>query len=297
MRDRLRERLAAMANVQPSWIVLANGIDELHAMILAWRAPQGPIVMFPPEDAALTAWVSDHADQVEQLPRLNGFRLPVIEGAYALPAGATAIVMSPNDPSGRIMTVQELVVLLRRCAYVVVDERHAAYSSRSLVPVIAEWDNAILLQTFETFAGMTSLPMAWAIAPPDAARQIERYARPSGMSRMALIAAHAILDNRDLVARSVRQITREKGHLFRQLRKLNMVSVPYPSWGNFLLARFERGSADFFVPRLAERGIQVYRPPHANLRDHVRISAVSTEHTLALKAALIEIALELAPEE
>jgi histidinol-phosphate/aromatic aminotransferase/cobyric acid decarboxylase-like protein len=85
----------------------------------------------------------------------------------------------------------------------------------------------------------------------------------------------------------------EKSRLFRQIRKLNMISPPYPSWGNFLLCRFERGSSDFFVPRLAERGIDVYRPPHPNLRDHVRISAVSAESTQALKKALIDIALEL----
>jgi histidinol-phosphate aminotransferase len=113
------------------------------------------------------------------------------------------------------------------------------------------------------------------------------------VARLSLVAALATLDDLTAVMASVRRVMIEKGRLFRQIRKLNMISPPYASWANFLLCRFERGSADFFVPRLAERGTDVYRPPHPELRNHVRISAVSADWTNALKQALIDIALEL----
>lgn len=289
----LRRRLGAFVGVPEGWVVLANGIDELHAMITRWRSDFGPILTFPPTDPALDDWVEAHGAQVEPIPRLNGFRLPVRSGLEHIPRGATAVVMSPNDPSGTIITVQETVRLLRRCAVVVVDERHAAYSSRTVMPLVREWENMIVVQTFETFAGLTSLPLAWAIAPPSMAREIAKRGRPSGVGRLSLVAAHATLDDWQFVQQTVQRVTTEKGRLFRQMRKLNMISAPYPSWSNFLICRFERGTADFFVPKLAERGIDLYRPPHPNLRDHVRISAVSGEWTNELKHALIDIALEL----
>lgn len=289
----LRRRLGAFVGVPESWVVLANGIDELHAMIARWRSERGPLLTFPPTDPQLDAWVEAHGAQVEPIPRLNGFRMPVRTGVDAIPRGATAVVMSPNDPSGTIITIQETVRLLRRSAVVVVDERHAAYSPRTVLPLVREWENLVVVQTFETFAGLTSLPLAWAVAPPSMAREIAGRGRPSGTSRLSIVAALATLDDWETVQRAVNRVTSEKGRLFRQVRKLNMISAPYPSWANFLVCRFERGGADFFVPRLAERGIDVYRPPHANLRDHVRISAVSGEWTNALKHALIEIALEL----
>lgn len=291
--DDLRTRLGAFVGVPASWVVLANGIDDLHAMIIRWRTDSGPLLTFPPSDPQLDAWVEAHGAQVEHLPRLNGFRMPVRTGLEDIPHGSTAVAMSPNDPSGTIMTVQETVRLLRRCAVVVVDERHAAYSPRTILPLVREWENLIVVQTFETFAGLTSLPLAWAIAPPPFAREIAKRRRPSGVSRLSVVAALATLDDWDVVQRSLKRVTAEKGRLFRQIRKLNMISAPYPSWANFLICRFERGGADFFVPRLAERGIDVYRPPHPNLRDHVRISAVSGEWTAALKNALIDIALEI----
>ncbi|HLU34589.1 MAG TPA: aminotransferase class I/II-fold pyridoxal phosphate-dependent enzyme [Thermomicrobiales bacterium] len=290
---RMRRELGAYIGVPESWVVLANGIDELHSMIVRWRSESGPLVTFPPTDPALDAWVEAHGVQVERIPRLNGFRMPVRDDLSHIPKGSTSIVMSPNDPSGTIITVQETVRLLRRCAVVVVDERHAAYSSRSVLPLVREWENMIVTQTFETFAGLTSLPLAWAIAPPRFTKEIAKRGRPSGIGRTSLVAGLATLDEMAAVQQSVRRVMAEKGRLFRQIRKLNMISAPYPSWSNFLICRFERGSSDFFLPRLEERGIDLYRPPHPNLRNHVRISAVSGEWTAALKNALIDIALDL----
>jgi histidinol-phosphate/aromatic aminotransferase/cobyric acid decarboxylase-like protein len=110
---------------------------------------------------------------------------------------------------------------------------------------------------------------------------------------VSVVAGIAALDARVEIKATVRQVMIEKGRLFRQLRKLSMISPPYPSWGNFLLARIERGTSSFFVPRLAERGIFVHPVSARDLPNHVRISAVSIEATYALKQALIDIALDL----
>jgi histidinol-phosphate/aromatic aminotransferase/cobyric acid decarboxylase-like protein len=76
------------------------------------------------------------------------------------------------------------------------------------------------------------------------------------------------------------------------LRKLNIVQ-PVASSARFLLARVERGDRDRIVAGLAERGIVVHRPPQPALSDCFRISAGPPEATNALRAALIEIALEI----
>ncbi|HYI25581.1 MAG TPA: aminotransferase class I/II-fold pyridoxal phosphate-dependent enzyme [Thermomicrobiales bacterium] len=290
---RLRARLGALAGVNDDWVVLANGIDELHAMIAQWRNDHGPLVLFPPSDPGLERWLGHHSNQVEAINRERGFGIPVAPGQLTMPRGATSIVMSPNDPTGTILTVQDAVRLSRQSALVVIDERHAAYSLRSLTPLVREFENLVVLQTFETFAGMTAFPLAWGIAPPRIVREIAARQRPSGLAPAAIIAAGAALDADSEIRATVRKVIYEKGRLFRQLRKLSMISPPYPSWSNFLLARIERGTADFFVPRLAERGIVVYRVGHPRLQQHLRVSGVSLDATTALKQALIEIALDL----
>ena len=288
----LKRQLGARAGVGGDWIVLANGIDELHAMIAQWRT-SGPLVLFSPGDPFLERWLQRHGSQVEVLPRTSSFGLPIEPGKSSLPLGATTVIMSPNDPTGTITNVQDAVRLSRQSSLVVIDERHAAYSPRTLLPLVREFDNLVLLQTFETFAGLTALPLAWAIAPPRIAAEIATYGRPSGIADASVVAGLAAVEADTDIKATVRQVMTEKGRLFRQLRKLSMISPPYPSWSNFLLARIERGTADFFVPRLAERGIRVHQVDHPRLQNHLRISAVSLETTYALKHALIEIALDL----
>ena len=137
------------------------------------------------------------------------------------------------------------------------------------------------------------LPVAWAICPPAIAEQLTGLVGDAAPGRRALVAAHAILDDWTWMRRVLHHTTIEKGRLFRQLRKLNMLHTPYPSWGNFVLVRFARGGVDFFVPRLEERGVRVFVPDQDLLPDHMRVTAVSAEATETLKLALIDIALEL----
>jgi len=289
----LKMALGARAGLPPTWVVLANGIDELHAMVASWRSDQGPLLVFPPTDPNVVQWLGRHASQIEEIPRGPHFSIPVTANGLSLPRGGTAVVMSPNDPTGTAITVHEIVRLSRQCAFAVVDERHAAYSSRSIMPLVREFENLVVLQTFETWAGLPALPLAWAIAPPNVARAIERFGRPSGIARMPIVAALASLEDNASLQASVHRVMVEKGRLFRQIRKLSMISPPYASWANFFLCRIERGTNEFFVPRLAERGIDVFEVTNPELPNHLRISAVSADATNAIKQAMIDIALDL----
>ena len=68
-------------------VVLANGIDELHAMIAQWRSEHGPLVIFPPSDSMLESWLGRHYAQVETVPRGRDFSMPVLPGPATLPRG------------------------------------------------------------------------------------------------------------------------------------------------------------------------------------------------------------------
>jgi histidinol-phosphate aminotransferase len=201
--------------------------------------------------------------------------------------------MSPNDPTGTIIDLHELVRLSRQSALVVVDERHGAYTPRSAAPLTREFDNVIVLQSMEWWAGLADHPVAWAICPPSAGREIAGTLGEHPPDRASLVAARATLDDWAWLHRTIRHVTLEKGRLYRQLRKLNMLHTPLPSWAGFVLTRFARGGVEFFVPRLEERGIQVHVPDQDLLPDHIRVSAISAEATDQLKRTLIEIALDL----
>lgn len=288
----LHLRLARHVGVPPSWLTLANGLDELLGMVLRWRRETGPLVLFPPDDPAAGPRATGYGVDVIELARGPRLGLELDPTTLAeLPPGATALAASPNDPTGSLLGSQDAVRMARGCELVVIDERYVAYAGRTLVPLAREFENLVVLQSFETWAGLAGLPFAYAAAPPHLTADLARYRPPSGVATGAVVAALATLDDLAYVQATVGRVREEKARLYRTLRKLNMLSVPYPSWGNFLLARIERGDAALYERELARRGILVHRPPHPALRDgHLRISATFPEQTLALKEALVEIA-------
>ncbi len=290
----LRRRLALQHGVPSDRLVLADGIDALIGMVLRWRRDRGPLVLFPPHDPEDRRRAASHGVEVIELARGERFGLGLDRETLAeLPPGAAALVTTPNDPTGTLLGSQDAVRLTRGCELLVADERHGEYAGRSLVPLVREFDNLVVLRTFETWAGLAGLPLAYAVAPPGFAAELNGFRRREGVPAGAVIAAMATLDDLAYVRATVARVREEKSRLVRMLRKLNMISVPHPSWANFVLARVERGDAALFAERLAQRDILVHRPDHPALRDtHLRISAGLPDHTEALKRALIEIAAE-----
>lgn len=291
--DRLRRRLADRLGVGPDRLVLANGMDELLAGVLHRLRGRGPLVLFPPGDPSVPRQAAIHGVEVVDVRRGPTFSIGLdAETASDLPDGATAFVGSPNDPTGTVLGPQEAVRLARCCDLVVIDERHGEYGGRTLLPLAREFDNLVVLRSFETWAGLEGFPFAYAVGPPRIIAELAALGREGGVAAGAAVAAWATLDDLPYVEATVRRVRQERGRLYRMLRRLNMLR-PFPSWGNFVLGRFERGSADLFVEGLACRGILVHRPGHAELRDCVRITATVPEQTDRLRWALIEIAADL----
>lgn len=286
----LRRRVAGREGVAAERVLLANGMEDLLAVLLLWLRDRGPLILFPPTDGDPGRAATRYGVETVAIHRGPSFGLGLDqETASDLPDGATALIGSPNDPTGTLLGAQEAVRLARACDLVLVDERHAGYVDRTLLPLAREFDNVIVLRSFETWAGLAALPCAYAIGPPRLIAELSAYGRHGGVAAGAALAARATLDDLPWVEATVRRVREERSRLFRMLRKLNMLR-PFPSWANFVLARFERGDAGFFVGELAERGIVVHRPEQPGMGECVRISATTPEQTDALKRALIEIA-------
>lgn len=293
-----RTRLAATLGVPASALVLADGIDRLltHLFGLIRRSsPDAPLVVFPPTDPVPTALATAAGLTPLELYRTQRFEtgldLAILAG---LPVGWNALVQSPNDPSGTALSADDAVRLARGAGVLVIDERHGAYSPRSLLPLAREFDNVIVVRTLETWAGLAGLPLAYAVVP---AKLRARWGiGPDDIvpAMGALIAGEATLDDLPAVLATVRQVRGERARLYRTLRKLNMVSVPYPSWSNFLLVRAERTDAPTLIRGLAERGIVVAPSVQDGLGERLmRVSAGLPEHTDRLRAALIEVGLTI----
>jgi histidinol-phosphate aminotransferase len=291
--ERVRERLAALVGVPPNWLVLANGADEVLQMTLLWGRKRGAFVSFPPTESEGERLAKLFSYDLSTVPRSGRYMLDLdSDRVQRVPRHSIAYVMSPNDPTGTVLSPVDAVRLSRRANLVVADERHGGYSGQTILPLTREFDNLVVVQSLETWAALAGFPLAYAIAPPRLAAQLAECRPSRAIAAGSLIAAEATLDDLAYVRATVDRVREEKSRLFRTLRKLNMLS-PVPSWANFLLGHVKRGSAAEISRELARRDIRVYRPPQPELEDYLRITATRPEQTDALKRALVDIAVEL----
>jgi histidinol-phosphate aminotransferase len=262
-------------------------------MILLWGRARGVFVTFPPMKPDGERLASLFSFETVTVPRSGRFMLDLDgDRADCVPRHSLAYVMSPNDPTGTVLSPVDAVRLSRRADLVVIDERHGGYGGQTIVPLVKEFDNLIVVQSLETWAALSGFPLAYAIAPPRLAAQLAEYRPSRVIAAGSLIAAEATLDDLPYVRATVDRVREEKSRLFRMLRKLNMIT-PVPSWANFLLGHVRRGDAAEIWRELARRDIRVHRPPQPELEGYLRITATRPEQTDALKRALIEIAVDL----
>lgn len=180
----------------------------------------------------------------------------------------------------------DAVRLARACQLVVVDERFGEFSNFSLRGVASEFQNIVILASYEKWlTGQESL-CGWAIAPPELAASLgiqSQFADP-----IAIANAIALFQDRRGLETSVRLARQERSRLYRLLRKFSFVE-PIPSWGPFMSARVRVVSREKVVEALLDRGIRVHAPQEPDLEEFIRISIGSRVAMERLSAALHDL--------
>ncbi len=260
-----------------------NGLQGAHEAVVRMQGASG-IIRLTPDDKNLSAY-----DGIsEDFGLLNGFRIPMDTLLEQDPSN-TLVLSSPNGISGRIINLPEVVDLARHFRMVVIDEHLAAFNLRRLNALVLEWENIVFVQRFPFRMPGQRSEFGWILHPTSLGARIREHADSLPQTTIDEALKYGGINT----STAARRVARTKSQLYRELRKLSILSVPYPSWSNCLLAKIERGDRDEIVQQLADRGIAVYAPPHDNLQQHIRVTAVSHEATIALRDALIEINLEI----
>ncbi len=289
-----RERIAEYSGAPFDRIIIGNGADELIDLILMASIDPGDEVIIPVPTFGVYAQrpvlFGGISRLVERKPDFE-LDLDAIESAVN-DRTKVIFVASPNNPTGNLVTQQQLVRLLRTGVLVVVDEAYFEFAAKTLLPFASEFDNMIVLRTFSKWAGLAGMRLGYGIFPLPLAKELWKVKQPFNVSVAGLKAVEAVLDDKEYLLDSVRRVRVERGRLYRSLRKLNFLQ-PYPSQGNYILCQITRGDAHDVQRRLARKGILVRQYGSPDLREFLRITVGRPEETDALISALLDLADEL----
>jgi histidinol-phosphate aminotransferase len=260
----LRGAAATYAGVDPDRVVVGTGADGLIALAARTFLGPGRYAYVPPLTYSLYAIASQ------------------IEGAELVgsPHHADLVwICNPNNPTGELVEPKEIAALARSVpdAAVVVDEAYFEYGGQTVVPLIAETPNLIAIRTLSKAFGLAALRVGYAIASPEAARELDRRRDPAPVAAPAArIAAAALREPRLDIGATVAERNR-----LREALIAGGFDCP-PSHANFVLIRVDEPEA--LADRLEEQGLVVRRVPGA-IRITVRLPAENNRILSALGAA------------
>jgi len=238
----LKTRVAALKGVDAAQIFLGNGSDE--AIDLLFRT-----CCDPGKDHAITLdptygmyGVCADINGVEHKSVLLNpdFSLDIRRVKQAVTDHTKLIFLcSPNNPTSNSMDRQAMLELVGSVScLVVVDEAYVDFSEKpSLLNVLGEHPNLVVLQTFSKAWGLAGIRLGMAFAHPKLIAYLSSVKYPYNLNSLTIRHALDALDQESKTREMVAYLLNERAWLCQQLGGLSCVEQVFPSDANFLLMR------------------------------------------------------------
>jgi histidinol-phosphate aminotransferase len=256
----LVQALAAWAGVAPEGVVAGNGSNELIEALLRVTVGAGTSVVVPEPTftlyGLLTRILGGELLGVPLGPRFEYDAAALCRAARER-AAALTIVCSPNNPTGTSLGVDDVAWLCRESdGLVVVDEAYHEFSGRSVVPLLSEHPNLVVLRTFSKAMAMAGLRVGYLLAAPALAREIDKARLPYNVNFFSQQAALAVLGEPAVLTANVTRLVQLRDELFAALSGLRGVR-PVPSQANFILFELQEGEPRAVFEALFHDGVLV----------------------------------------
>ena len=109
-----------------------------------------------------------------------------------------------------------------------IDEAYHEFAEHSVVPLLNEYENLIVLRTFSKAMAFAALRIGYLLAAPDLAREIRKAVLPYNLNAFSQIAAEVAVENYESELRPlVKEIISERERLFAELSEDRVVLLQW----------------------------------------------------------------------
>ena len=275
---KLREELAVRLNVSPDELLMTNGSDEiLNFAFMAFCDKHIPAV-FPD----ITYGFYPVYAQINQVPYRE---IPLREDLTIrikdyFQAAGTIFIANPNAPTAIALRREEIEEILQANPYnvVVIDEAYVDFGAESCVPLIREYDNLLVTQTFSKFRSLAGARLGYGIGNPELIRDLNMMkfsTNPYNLDSMTIAAGTACVENDEYNIENAKTIIATREWTRKELEKLGFEMTP--SKANFLFARHPEISGVDLYLKLREKGILIRRFRVERIKEYNRITIGTRE--------------------
>jgi histidinol-phosphate aminotransferase len=286
----LHEKLAQFAGWQADGVIAGNGSNELIQALLMVTVENGTRVLISEPTFALYRQVATVlGGVVENVPHSQDLVYdPDALIRRAEDSNADIVILcSPNNPTGCVIDDDKLRRLIKSTTgLVVIDEAYHEFSDHSVVPLLNEFDNLVVLRTFSKAMALAALRVGYLLAAPTVASEIRKAVLPYNLNAFSQTAAEVAVEMYEEELRPlVQRIVAERERLFTELKTIDGLS-PISSHANFMIVRSAIDPKRVFE-ELVERDVLVRDvSSYPMLGDFFRISVGTPEENDVLLNSL-----------
>jgi len=270
--------LAASLGVEPDEILWTNGSDDvLNYAFMAFCDENCPAVFPEITYGFYPVFARANGIPFETVPLKEDFSVCPADYFHA---GKTVFIANPNAPTGLTLRVDQIESILKNNPdhVVVIDEAYVDFGTESCIPLIHQYDNLLVTQTFSKSRSMAGARLGFGVAHRDLIRDLNtvKYSiNPYCINSMTMAAGIGTLSDPQYTEANCRRIIQT-----REMCKEKLVRMGFEmtdSKANFLFVRHPDVSGQKLYERLKEYGVLVRHFNLPSISDYCRVTVGSEE--------------------
>lgn len=289
--EALRKKLAAVMNVpSEADTVLGNGSDELIQMLaMAVNSPGRCILSFEPGFVMYRMIAELVGIEYIGVPLDNSFNIDMAATRAAIEKHQPAIIFMayPNNPTGNLFSQSEVEDIIRMApGLVVLDEAYYPFAQKSFMPMLAQYEQLLVMRTVSKM-GLAGLRLGVLAGAPGLIEEVNKIRLPYNINVLTQQAASYALSFIEELDAQAAIIRSEREMMLVEMDRLNGLEV-FPSSANFILFRIRDKDAGVIFDSFLKQGIliKLLNADTGPLKNCLRVTVGRPEENSAFLAAL-----------
>lgn len=282
----LRKIAGELYGFDPTWIIMANGSDEvLNNLIRAFAGEGEEIAYVHPSYSYYATLAEIQGAKVRTFGLTEDF---AVEGLPERYAGKLFFLTTPNSPLGFAFPLDYIESIARRCSgMLVIDEAYADFADVNALDLVRRYENVVVTRTLSKSYSLAGMRLGLAIARPEVIAALDKIRDHYNLDRLAQAACGAALLDRSYFAECCCKIRDTREWFTGKLLDIGYLVIP--SQGNFVFATPPDRNGKRVYDGLYERRILVRYFSDPRLSHGLRISIGTREDMEMTLAAIREI--------
>ncbi len=273
----LREAAADYYGLTPEEVFVGNGSDEVLAFAFQAFFDPGDTIVFPDITYSFyPVYCNMFGIRYRQAPLNGDFTVPV----EALAGGKGVVLANPNAPTGIALPEADIRRILEANpdVAVIVDEAYVDFGGWSVVPLIREYPNLLVVQTLSKSRSLAGMRVGLAFGTPNliaGVNCVKNSINSYTLDRLALAAAKAAIEDRAYFQSCCEKVMATRAWVTERLEKAGFRVLP--SSTNFIFVSCPRVPAKTLMEGLRAAGVLVRYFAQPRIDDFLRVSIGTDE--------------------